>query len=405
MSDTRYAPPPGPDAPARPGTLGDANTTPVPDAPDAPGTGFAGRLRRALEPLPDDAGAADVWRALGRGGITAALYASGHPDGPVDLDRLGALLAALDARGDNGVTLSVLVQTASALPLLANAPGERCATARARVLAGDARVALAATDEGAPGSDLTALTTRVAVRGGQLALDGGKRWITNALGAGYLLVLARQRPGRHFTGFSWVLVPADTPGVTVTPADTSLLARSGTGHLRFDGVRLTPDHMVGRPGRALADFARHMATERIAGAYWAVALTSRVLRATQDRLAHRAADGRPLWQNPVVRRDFAACLVRVTQLRALLDTVTRRVTADRDLAWAGLLKAAVGLEADAVLSRCAELQGADGMAAGGAHRIRAEAAVLGIGGGATDLMLAQVADRAETFLDGLGAHP
>ncbi|MGI5439231.1 hypothetical protein ACQEV4_18075 [Streptomyces shenzhenensis] len=147
MSDTRYAPPPGPDAQARPG---DANTTPVSDAPDASGTGFAGRLRRALEPLPDDAGAADVWRALGRGGITAALYASGHPAGPVDLDRLGALLAALDARGDNGVTLSVLVQTASALPLLANAPGERCATARARVLAGDARVALAATDEGAP---------------------------------------------------------------------------------------------------------------------------------------------------------------------------------------------------------------------------------------------------------------
>ncbi|MFJ5842524.1 acyl-CoA dehydrogenase family protein [Streptomyces shenzhenensis] len=402
MSDTRYAPPPGPDAPAGPG---DANTTPVPDAPDAPGTGFAGQLRRTLEPLPDDAGAADVWRALGRGGITAALYASGHPDGPVDLDRLGTLLSALDARGDNGVTLSVLVQTASALPLLANAPGERCATARARVLAGDARVALAATDEGAPGSDLTALTTRVAVRGGQLALDGGKRWITNALGAGYLLVLARQRPGRHFTGFSWVLVPADTPGVTVTPADTSLLARSGTGHLRFDGVQLAPDHMVGRPGRALADFARHMATERIAGAYWAVALTSRVLHATQDRLAHRVADGRTLWQNPVVRRDFAACLVRVTQLRALLDTVTQRVTADRDLAWAGLLKAAVGLEADTVLSRCAELQGADGMAAGGAHRIRAEAAVLGIGGGATDLMLAQVADRAETFLDRLGARP
>ncbi|MFJ9161581.1 acyl-CoA dehydrogenase family protein [Streptomyces griseoviridis] len=401
MSDTRYAPPDTPLDPADPPQDHAADPGLDPD--------FSALLRRTLGPLPPDADAAAVWRALGRDGVTAALYPTGRPGPPgappVDLTRLGALLAALDARAENGVTLSVLVQTASALPLLAAAPGERCATTHAHLLTGAARVALAATDEGAPGSDLAALTTRVDVHDDHLTLHGGKRWITNAVGADHLLVLARQRPGRHFTSFRWVLVPADAPGVTATPADTPLLAGSGTGHLRFDAVRLTPDHLVGGAGRALASFARHMATERIAGAHWAVALTARVLRATRDRLEHREADGRPLWQNPVIRRDFAACLVRVTQLRALLDTVTERVTADRDLAWAGLLKAAVGQEADAVLSRCADLQGADGLAEGGAQRIRAEAAVLGLGGGVTDLMLAQVADRADTFLDRLGPCP
>ncbi|KUN76060.1 acyl-CoA dehydrogenase [Streptomyces griseoruber] len=352
-----------------------------------------------------------MWRALGAAGALSALYAGGNALGPVaDPARLGALLRAVDARGDNGATLSVLVQAASALPVLgsgrsgpAPAAPSPVAAAQAQVLAGTAQVALAATDEATAGSDLSGLGTELRIEGDELVVQGGKRWVTNAGTAEYLLVLGRHRPGRHFTSFGWVLVPARTAGVTVRTAATDLLVNAATGHIAFDSVRLPADHLVGRNGRGMAVFARHMSTERLAGAQWAVALTSRVLADTRERLRRRTVDGEPLWHNAAVRQGFAECLVRVTQLRALCDNLAETAAKGQDLSAGALLKSAVGLTVDPVLARCAQLQGADGFAASGAQGIRAEAAVLGIGGGVTELMLAGVADLSEQLLTELRA--
>jgi citronellyl-CoA dehydrogenase len=339
------------------------------------------------------------------------LYRSSNALGPVaDPTRLGTLLRAVDARGDNGTTLSVLVQVASAVPILGSgrsgsppAAASPVADACEHALAGTVQVALAATDEAAAGSDLSGLGTEVRLEGDELVVHGGKRWVTNACSADYLLVLGRHRPGRHFTNFSWVLVPARTAGVTVRTAATDLLANSATGHIGFDSVRLPADHLVGRNGRGMAVFARHMSTERLAGAQWAVALTSRVLADTGERLRRRTVDGEPLWHNTAVRQGFAECLVRVAQLRALCDSLAETAATGQNLSAGALLKSAVGLTADTVLAQCARLQGADGFAAGGAQGIRAEAGVLGIGGGVTELMLAGVADTSEQLLTELRA--
>lgn len=355
----------------------------------------------SLSDLPADASAAQVWSALGAAGVITGLYRSDDPALPVATPgRLAALLAAVDARGNNGVTLSVLVQAASAVPLLASAAGGsvplRCAVAR--LVAGRSSVALAATDADAAGSDLSELGTEVAIGSDVLVLNGGKRWITSACWADYLLVLARHRPGRHFTSFVWVLVPASAAGVSVRPADSGLLTGAGLGHITLDEVRLPIDHLLGRPGRGMAAFARQMGVERLAGAQWAVALTSRVLADTQKRLVRRSSAGQPLWHNDTVRQRFATALVRVRQLRALCDVLGDPVVAGQDATGAALLKAAAGLTVDAVLAVCAQLQGADGFAVGAAQEIRAEAAVFGIGGGVTELMLAVVADNCDSVL-------
>ncbi|MDX5569331.1 acyl-CoA dehydrogenase family protein [Streptomyces sp. ID05-04B] len=378
------------------------------EADGAPTARHRPRAAAALAALPVAAPVSEVWAALGAAGVLTDLYDHEDPDpGPgtgtaatLDPARLADLIRAVDARGDNGVTLSVLVQAASALPLLA-----ACAPATGPVrqaleeaLSGSATVALAATDSAAAGSDLAGLGTEVDIAPDGLLLTGGKRWITTACAADRLLVLARHRPGRHFTSFTWVLVPATAPGVRVRPADSDLLGGSATGHVELDGVRLPPDHLVGRPGRGMAVFARHMGTERLAGALWAVALTSRVLADTRERLTRRHCDGRPLWHHDAVRQRYAACLVQVRQLRALCESLAERVTRRQDLAAAALLKSAAGLVADPVLAACAQLQGADGFARDGAQTIRGEAGVLGIGGGVTEVVLAAVADHADTLL-------
>ncbi|MET9845985.1 acyl-CoA dehydrogenase [Streptomyces ossamyceticus] len=370
-------------------------------APARPGPGTR-RAADALDAAPPDADARQVWQLLGAAGILHDLYEpteTGHLTARPD--RLADLIGAVDARGDNGVTLSVLVQAAGALPLLAaGAPATGpVRQAVQRIRGGNHTLALAATDAAATGSDLTGLATEVTIGPDTLLLTGTKRWITTAATADWLLVLARHRPGRHFTSFTWVLVPATAPGVRIHPVETDLLTGAAAAHIDLDHVRLPADHLVGRPGRGMAAFARHIATERLAGALWAVALTGRVLADTRHRLTRTTTPATaPNWQHAAVRQRYAACLVQVRQLHALCTSLGERVTHHQDLTAAALLKSAAAAVTDPVLTACAHLQGADGFARGGAQHIRSEAAVLGIGGGTTELLLESVADHADTIL-------
>ncbi|MFD8260122.1 acyl-CoA dehydrogenase family protein [Streptomyces griseoluteus] len=357
--------------------------------------------------LPPGRDAREVLAGLSRTGALGRLYPAG-PAGRIDAVLLRRLLGAADARGPQGLVLALLVQLATALPLLAQSASTPVTEKVLRAaVEGQALLALAATDEQS-GSDLAGLATRVDltaadVEDGILVLDGEKRWVTSATTADHALVLARHRPGRHFTSFTWLLVPLDAPGVTVRPADTELFAASGVGHVTFDRCRLDCGHLLGRPGRGLALFARHIAVERLASAAWGTELCRRVLAGTVARLAGRTVDGTPLDRNPAVRQRLAECAVRVSALDALWTASYERITGERDATAAAVLKAASGATVDHVLSACAQLWGADGFAAGGIQQLRAEAALFGIGGGATEVVLDTVADRLVPLVEGLAA--
>ncbi|MFI2645693.1 acyl-CoA dehydrogenase family protein [Streptomyces sp. NPDC018610] len=356
------------------------------------------------QPGPPDGDAAGILAELAASGTLTELYGK-EPTGRLDPLLLRRILREADARGPQGTVLALLVQLATATPLLADAADSPATTEILRgALDGTRLLALAATDAASAGSDLAALGTTVDLpdsgNDGDLVLDGGKRWVTSALTAGHALVLARHRPGRHFTSFTWVLVPLTAPGVTVRPADTELFLGAGLGHLDFRSVRLPRAYVLGRPGRGLAHFARHMAVERLASAAWAVELCRRVVADTAHRLTTRTVDGTPLRQSPSVRQRLAGCAVRVSALDALWNQSADPVATRYDATAAATLKALSGMTVEHVLTECGHLQGADGFARDGVQRLRAEAAVFGIGGGTTELVLDTVAERLDQVLGG-----
>jgi citronellyl-CoA dehydrogenase len=354
-------------------------------------------LPEALSGLPPGTGAKEIISALGKAGVFTRLYGE-RPAGRLDPVLLRRLLCAAEARGSQGVVLSLLVQMATAVPLLAEAASTPLAAKTLRsALDGTAMLALAATDAES-GSDLASLGTTVKIGDGDVSVSGTKRWVTSALSADYALVLARHRPGRHFTSFTWVLVPLSAPGVTVRPADTDLFQGSGIGHIEFSEVVLGREHLLGRPGRGLALFARHICVERLASAAWGVDLCRRVIAETERRLSGRLVDGVPLARQPGVRQRLADCAVQVSALHALWMTSCERIAVDRDSTAAAVLKAASGATVERVLTVCGQLQGADGFSTGGVQHLRAEAAVFGIGGGPTEVVLDTVADRLGTVL-------
>ncbi|MEV0395171.1 acyl-CoA dehydrogenase family protein [Polymorphospora rubra] len=347
------------------------------------------RTAAALRAASSTRDARAVWRALGEHGLL-----TGAED-------LGGLLAALDGHCPAGVVLSVCVQVAAAVPVLrehvGTDPDGPAAKAYEDVVRGNSTLAFAATDGVGAGSDLMGMATTARLDDDSVVLDGAKRWITNACTAGHALVLARYRPQRHFTSFLWVLVPTDAPGVRAVAAGGPLLAGAGLGDLHLDGVRLDRGHLVGRPGRGLVTFARHAATERLAGGLWAAAMCRRVLADTHRRLTTRPLGAATAWDNPAIRERYARCLVEAWRIDAACAAYR---ASDRPMTTGMLLKVSVADSLDAVLTECARLVGADAFAAGGLAQLRAEAGMFATAGGATGAMLAGIADHVPDLLGG-----
>src|SRR5206468_8601310 len=108
--------------------------------------------------------------------------------------------------------------------------------------------------EPAPNDRLGAITLSVHADGDDVVLDGVKRPVESASSAGVLLVT-----GRSDAGLTQVLVPADAPGVSITPMQTVDLTRR-FGVVTFDAVRVARDAVIGEIGCADEAVERQLQT-------------------------------------------------------------------------------------------------------------------------------------------------
>ncbi|GGU80610.1 citronellyl-CoA dehydrogenase [Streptomyces litmocidini] len=365
--------------------------------PDTDGShGTVPRLAQALESLPVAASRADgrtLIRALGEAGVVADCLAGSDPRQPLRLPLLRTVLGGLTGRVPHGAQLACLLHLSTVTPLVLRLAGGERADPLVR---GRATAALAATDSGAAGSDLPGLTTAVRRHGEDLVIDGHKTWITGARWADHFLVLARHRPGRHFSDFCLVMVPADARGVSVEPIGTPVMAGAGLGSLALDGVRLPAEAMLGRPGRGMVAFTEQMGAERLAGGMWTASLCRRLLATAAAGATRRHLAGRALWTESAVRQRLAALLARVRLLEALVDDVTARTTATGrfPLADTAVVKATVGPLAAEVADACLHLAGAAGLTDDGdLLRTAQDVRTFAVAGGSTETMLELVAEE------------
>jgi alkylation response protein AidB-like acyl-CoA dehydrogenase len=99
------------------------------------------------------------------------------------------------------------------------------------------------------GSDLASLSTSARLDGGDYVINGQKTWTSHAHEASMIYMLVRtSKEARRQDGISLLLVPLDTPGITVRP----IRSIDGWHHLNevfFDEVRVRADNLIGEPGR------------------------------------------------------------------------------------------------------------------------------------------------------------
>jgi alkylation response protein AidB-like acyl-CoA dehydrogenase len=139
------------------------------------------------------------------------------------------------------------------------------------ILRGEATACLGMSEPGA-GSDLAALSTR-AVRDGQdWVVNGQKVWTSGANYADFCFLFCRTNPDapKH-KGISILLVPMDTPGITVRPLPEIVHPQHpDLNEVFLDDVRVPAGNLVGRVDNGWAMANGSLAHER--GMVWVSAV-------------------------------------------------------------------------------------------------------------------------------------
>ncbi|MGA9856293.1 MAG: acyl-CoA dehydrogenase family protein [Solirubrobacteraceae bacterium] len=179
-----------------------------------------------------------------------------------------------------------------------------------RVADGSAVAAFALTEPDA-GSDPAALTLRADPDGeGGFVLNGEKLWISNAPEADIYTVFARTadsgeaRGARGLTAFA---VPGDAPGLSGEHRE--LLAPHAIGSLRFDGVPVGADQVLGAPGDGFRVAMRTLDLFRPSVGAFAIGMARTALSLATSYALERRTFGKPL-------RDHQALAHRLADLRA-----------------------------------------------------------------------------------------
>ena len=373
--------------------------------------------RRALRTLVTDFTAREIaphlpaWeregqlpRELHRQAAGAGILGIGFPEevggsGGDLIDVVVMTEAILEAGGSGGV-ISGLFSHGIALPHVVDEAARRRERGDAAgaddlveqvvapVLRGEAIASLAVTEPDG-GSDVARLRTRATRVDGGWEVSGAKLYITSGVRAD--VVVAAVRTGtteEGAAGISLVLLDPRAEGYATPRAlDKMGWWCSDTAELSFDGVRVPESDVLGE-GLGFASLARHFVSERISIAATAYSTAQRALDLTVAWARQRETFGRPLVSRQVVRHTLVEMARQVDVARIYTRDVARRYAAGEDVILPAVQAKKTAVEAcEYVVDRAVQFHGGMGyMRESEVERHYRDARVLGIGGGATEVM-------------------
>jgi acyl-CoA dehydrogenase len=372
--------------------------------------------RRALRALTIDFAAREIaphlslWEAEGE--LPRSLHATAAETGLLgigfpaevggsggDLIDVVVMTEALLEGGASGGVISGLFSHGIALPHVVDEVQRRQeageeASARylvdeviAPVLRGERIAALGVTEPDG-GSDVAHLRTRAVPQpDGSWRVSGAKTFITSGLRAD-IVVAAVRTGGDGAGGISLALLDPHAPGYAPPRRLTKMGWHcSDTAELSFDEVPVAAGDLIA-PGEGFASLARHFVSERISIAATAYSTAQRSLDLTLDWVRNRETFGRPLASRQVVRHTLVEMRRQIDVSRSYTRQVAARYAAGESVIVDAVFAKKTAVDACTyVVDQAVQLHGGMGyMRESEVERHYRDARVLGIGGGATEVM-------------------
>jgi len=324
-----------------------------------------------------------------------------HPEayGGSGMDSIASVVLAeeLGKSTYGGFAITVLVHTDMASPHIANA-GNDAQKARLMpdIVAGRKICAVAVTEPDA-GSDVAGIRTAARREGDHWVLNGTKMFITNGVHADLYFVAAKTDPLVKGTrGISMFIIEKGTPGFTVGRAlEKQGWLSSDTAELVFEDCRVPSSDMLGEEHRGFYAIMRNFQNERLVLGAQAMGEAQAAIALTLDWVRQRRAFGATLWDKQTVRQRLSALAARVEAARQLVYHAAWLDCLGRDcVKEVSMVKALCGELVNQVMYDCQQFHGGMGYVRETAiERMVRDARVQSIGGGATEVMLEEVAKR------------
>ncbi len=336
----------------------------------------------------------EVLQRMGRAGLLGLMYEGQYGGGEGDALTNLVFAEALSQSTFAGFIITVLVHTDMASPHLhhAGTPAQK-ARYLPGVTSGELITAVGISEPGA-GSDVAGIRTSARREGDEWVINGTKMFITNGVHADVYFVAAKTGPGKR--DMSIFIVDKGTPGFSVGRAlkKTGWLS-SDTAELVFDNVRIPAANLLGQEHKGFYSVMKNFQTERIALGAMAVGHCQQALKLTLDHVRQRQAFGGTLWDQQTIRQRLSMLDAKTRAARQFMYHCAWSVTQGHDIVQeVSMLKALTGELVNEVVQTCQQFHGGMGYIRETAvERLWRDARVLAIGGGATEVMLEEVAKR------------
>jgi acyl-CoA dehydrogenase len=338
----------------------------------------------------------DVLKQMGSLGMLALRVPEEYGGLGLGMVASATFAEALGASTYAGFDVTVLVHTDMAMPHLLNSGSKQQLDQwLPGAMAGETILAIAVTEPDA-GSDVAGLRTKAVRDGSGWRINGTKMYITNAV-YGNMTILAARTDDESRYGISMFLVPADTDGFSVSrKLDKTGWLSSDTAELILEDVWLPDDSLLGTPHRGFYEIMRNFQNERVVLVGMGVGAAQKAIDLTLFHTQERKAFGGSLYDLGAIRQRMAMNQAKLDSVRSSMYHAAWLHDQGEDNVKEMSGVKAFGAElVNQIMYDCVQFHGGMGyMRETAVERMSRDARILPIGGGATEVMLEEIAKRS-----------
>lgn len=178
------------------------------------------------------------------------------------------------------------------------------------------------------GSDVGNLSTKAVKTADGWLINGQKTWCSNAhISENILLVARTSKEGGKHEGLTMFHVPADTPGLQITPIEL-MGNQTETNDLYFTDCVLPEDAVVGEEGNGWRQLMTGLNFERLILAAMSLGAAERAFEDTIAFVTQRKQFGRPVGSFQSLRHRLADLATEIECTKLLIYSVAREADAN-----------------------------------------------------------------------------